>query len=122
MKLYKPYESLFCSIESFYTLTGVGGFYKNVAGLIATLQWFNILLIGSIITLVLEFRIRLIFYIVIYSILFILNLIYFKDKKVHDLLSKYEELNRKKKIFNGTSAIIYILASFVLLIISFNCK
>ena len=121
MKLYKPYERLFCSIETFFTSTGVGGSYSQVIVLIATMQWFNIMTISApIINNSYSNNFEIIYDIITYGIVIILNLIYFKTNKIIKIMAEYKNLERKKRRIIGISSLFYIILSYVLLIISFN--
>ena len=121
MKLYKPYERLFCSIETFFTSIGVGGSYAQVSLLIATTQWFNIITISApIINNSYSNNFKTVYSIITYGIVIIFNLIYFKTNKIIKIMTKHKNLDRKKRKIIGIGSFVYIILSYVLLIISFN--
>lgn len=115
MKVYKPFESLFYSIQSLYKLTGIGGSYQAVSGLIATLQWFNATTVIYLLTNTLNFKIRFIYFLVIYFALAISNLIYFKDKKIREIINANKNNSSKKRIVMSICALTYIILSIALI-------
>lgn len=120
MRVYKPFDSLFCSIETLYSLTGIGGFYQSVSGLIATLQLFNVITIMSLFTYITNFKIRFLYFIIAYVILIAFNWIYFKDSRIEILLIEHKNRTRRMKSMIGIISILYIISSFVFMIISYN--
>ena len=109
MNLYKPFEYVFYRIESFYNLIGVGGSYNQVSGLIATMQWLNIMFIGSIIGDIIGYEFEFLYYVPVYLGLFVFNLIHYKEKKVRVILDKYEGMGKNSWL--GLAVILYILIS-----------
>ena len=118
MRLYKPFEILFCTIETIWDWTGVGGFYQNVSGLIATIQWFNILTVISLI----NNEIKFIYLGAIYLSLVIFNWIYFKDRRINEILLNYKNYTRRSRIIFAIVSLIYFIISFVLLFLTFEKK
>ncbi len=120
MKLYRPFERLFCSIETFFTSIGVGGNYLRVSAAIASCQFINVLTILFLFTNNNNPKFIIYTSAIISAILFVFNWIYFKDSKVIEILDKYTNLDRNKRKAIGISSVIYILLSYILPIISFN--
>ena len=110
---------MFSSIESLWDSTGVGGHYQSVSGLIATIQWFNIIALLTMLSKLLDFKIGIILLFTPYVILIVFNWIYFKEAKIKMVLIKYDKYSQAKKIFIGIATLIYIIISFVAMIISY---
>ncbi len=117
---YRPFERLFCSIETFFTSTGVGGNNLQVSAAISACQFINVMTILSLFTKNNNPEFNIYTFTIISAILFAFNWIYFKDSRVVEILDEYTNLDRNKRKVIGISSIIYILLSYILLIISFN--
>jgi len=120
MKIYKPFETLFCCIEKLYDYTGVGGLHQAVSGLVSTLQLLNIITIISLMMKLFDFKFGFLYIIFVYLALVVFNWIYFKDSKINEILKNYGNYKTKKKIFLSIISATYIILSFVLVIITFR--
>jgi len=122
MKLYKPFELFYCSVEKFYIRTGVGSGRLHsdppVLGLISILQLFNIIALMSLISFYTNFKARFSYVIITIIALFVFNIIYFRDTKTLRMLDEYEDYTQTKRNIIGICSILYILLSFGLLIVS----
>lgn len=118
MKLYKPFEILFCTIETIWDWTGVGGYYQSVSGLIATFQWINFLVVISLINK----EIRFLYLGAIYVGFIIFNWVYFKDSRINEILMEYKNHSRQSKVNFAIISLIYFIVSFVLLFLTFGKK
>jgi len=123
MKLYKPFGLLYCSVETFYNLTGVGAgrLYSDpfVIGLIATMQWLNLITLVHLLTKYTDIKIGFIYYGFIYLTLIIFNIVYFNNKTAEKLLSEFDYCSQIKRNVIGICSILYIIGSCVLLIVTY---
>jgi hypothetical protein len=124
MGIYKPFDLLYSSIETFYNKTGVGAnnFFSDppVVGLIATLQLFNVITIMSLLSYFTSFSIRYLYIIIGYGLLIVINFLYFKDSRTEIILSEFGSYASNEKILINICTILYIILSFVLMVITYN--
>jgi len=123
MKLYKPFELLYCSVETFYNWTGVGAcrLFSDppVIGLIATIQWFNLITLAHLFTKYTNIKIGFIYYGLIYLTLIILNIVHFNNKTAEKLLSEFDFFSQIKRNVIGISSLLYIIGSCILMIVTY---
>jgi len=113
MKLFKPYNYLYYIIGVWYQFLGIGNMtYPSIAGLIATLQMLNIVVIGSLFRKYIVFNSP--FYLIgAYILLVIVNFIHFGENSYYEFENKWKNEKFMWRILNSILAIGYIILSFI---------